>query len=92
MLAELGIELGARSLKGDGWIEQEERFGDPLRGALNPAVSPQGVVGIVCFPPQQQEDVRRWRGSGWEAVQRVPKRQVQDKEGPGKRISGQKPR
>ena len=78
--------------RGDAWIEQEERFGDLLRGALNPAVSPQGVVGIVCFPLQRQEDVRRWRRSGWEEVQRVPKRQVQDKEGLGERISGQKPR
>jgi len=78
--------------RGDAWIGQEERFGDLLRGALNPAGSPQGVVGIVCFPLQRQEYVRRWRGSGWEEVRRVPKRQVQDKEGLGKRISEQKPR
>jgi hypothetical protein len=50
------------------------------------------VVGIVCFFLQRQEDVRRWLGIGWEEVQRVPKRQVQDKEGLGKRISEQKPR
>jgi hypothetical protein len=50
------------------------------------------VVGIVCFPLQRQEDVRRWLGIGWEEVQRVPKRKVQDKEGLGERISGQKPR
>jgi hypothetical protein len=50
------------------------------------------VEGIVCFPLQRQEDVRRWLGSGWEEVQQVPKRKVQDKEWLGKKISGQKPR
>jgi hypothetical protein len=50
------------------------------------------VVWIVCFYLKRQEDVRRWLGIGWEEVQRVPKRQVQDKERLGERISGQKPR